>query len=257
MTRPLPRGGCASVAVPPPVTTTCASWKRRRRDGRPSRRTSSTLPAAAIVSGSASARSGSPSACSRRSSRRSRHRRASLKEVQRRQLGRRSRLGCRRGSTAARSRMSGASTANGIAPRNMSTGPTRPHPLDEIRRADILAWLRELEAKHVDYEGQRVGWARRKAAQDRANGKTPKRRARRSASTKTKTLGRQPRIHRAHGGHQRRAHEAARSSPPQTAKWATNRSSKPSATSIWTPCPSSDDAHAGRATASRSRRRRP
>jgi hypothetical protein len=30
-------------------------------------------------------------------------------------------------------------------------------PLPDIRRADVLAWLRELEAKTVDLDGQRVG----------------------------------------------------------------------------------------------------
>jgi hypothetical protein len=29
-------------------------------------------------------------------------------------------------------------------------------PLEDMRRADILSWLRELEGKHVDEEGQRL-----------------------------------------------------------------------------------------------------
>jgi len=33
-------------------------------------------------------------------------------------------------------------------------------PLPDLRRADILSWLRELEAKSVDLEGQRAGWTR-------------------------------------------------------------------------------------------------
>ncbi len=52
-------------------------------------------------------------------------------------------------------------------------------PLTSLRRADVLAWVRELRSTHVDAEGQRVGWARKKAAEDKANGKAPKRRKRR------------------------------------------------------------------------------
>ena len=62
-------------------------------------------------------------------------------------------------------------------------------PLPDLRRADVLAWLRELEAKSVDLEGQRVGWARRskktKATEPRH----------RRANAATRRLSRQTRVH--------------------------------------------------------------
>jgi integrase len=69
-------------------------------------------------------------------------------------------------------------------------------PLDDIRRADILAWLRELEAKHVDEEGQRVGWSRKNTAEDATNPKIPKRTKRRATRpSKRRTLSHQTRKH--------------------------------------------------------------
>jgi integrase len=64
-------------------------------------------------------------------------------------------------------------------------------PLESLRRPDVLAWLRELRTKHVDTEGQRVGWARKKAAADKANGKEPRRAKRRRGNATVKTLSSQ------------------------------------------------------------------
>ena len=60
--------------------------------------------------------------------------------------------------------------------------------LGNLRRAEVLAWIRELKSTHVDADGQRVGWARKKAAADKANGKTPKRPKRRRSGAAAKTL---------------------------------------------------------------------
>jgi integrase len=69
-------------------------------------------------------------------------------------------------------------------------------PLDDLCRRDVSAWLRELEAKHVDTEGCRIGWSRKKAAEMRAAGGTPKPVKRRARATEgTKRLSRQTRKH--------------------------------------------------------------
>jgi integrase len=62
-------------------------------------------------------------------------------------------------------------------------------PLDAVRRSDITSWTRELHAKEVDTEGCRVGWSRKKAALDKAEGKVPNRSSRRARTiNKPKTL---------------------------------------------------------------------
>lgn len=55
--------------------------------------------------------------------------------------------------------MSGASTANGIAPRNMSTGPTRPHPprRDPPRRHSRVAPGAGSQARRLRGTASRVG----------------------------------------------------------------------------------------------------
>jgi integrase len=60
--------------------------------------------------------------------------------------------------------------------------------LGDLRRSDVLAWIRELKSTRVDSEGQRVGWARKKAAEDKASGKAPKRRKRRRGGIAVKIL---------------------------------------------------------------------
>jgi hypothetical protein len=49
------------------------------------------------------------------------------------------------------------------AKKHILTSKLARIPLEDLRRADVLAWLRELDAKQVDEEGQRVGWSRKKA----------------------------------------------------------------------------------------------
>lgn len=199
MIRATPRGGCASVAVPPPVTThlrlvepvPTTGWKTvapniqhtpgggyrvRQRVGRKR----ITLGVFATFAEALAVQA------------------ASIEEVRSRGLSKRPTLETwmptwfeRREKSDVRS----VDSERNRARKHVYGTKLARIPLDEIRRVDILGWLRELEAKHVDYEGQRVGWARKKAAQEKASGKTPKRRARRSASTKTKTLGRQTRLH--------------------------------------------------------------
>lgn len=65
------------------------------------------------------------------------------------------------------------------AKKHLFTARFANKSLGNLRRAEVLAWIRELKSTHVDLEGQRVGWARKKAAADNANGKTPKRAKRR------------------------------------------------------------------------------
>lgn len=68
-------------------------------------------------------------------------------------------------------------------------------PMGTLHRSDILAWLRELDAKLVDLEGQRVGWSRKRAAQNRAIEPAKTLATRRAHPNPTKTLSRQTRVH--------------------------------------------------------------